>query len=460
VKNNNFFRELKSFLYNEIPLTEEFKQFVQNVIWPMLNELHTGYRLDEKKELTAQIICNLVKTGLTGNVVADNRNNNDKQARKRITIWDALVKNGFCKVCKGSQISQNVTRYRATGNLLNLQKKWDLNALEDLNLKRNTQLEQPTSHALVVLKDKNKKPQSIRKFIELNCQRDDNDYRKPDQRALQNGLNHFKYIENLLNQINTINLSHSWISYATNPETGNRIVFQPNVCLRQIYSEQLFQGGRLYSWGALDGQSMSKEQRQTIKIDGKSVAEIDSQCHNIRLVYHLSNIDERGDVYWPEKIFSNYYSFKNINPDKLKIVRDFVKKCTNIVLNNSTRKTAVQAICGELNNDENKHREFLKTLIFKTENTDVNGIIDRLIQVHPKKVSDKFFINYGMELMRIDGLIMLYTLNELVVERKKPALAIHDSLVVKQTDLKKAQRIFSENYRKFMLYKPVINRKY
>ncbi|MCJ7693466.1 MAG: hypothetical protein MUO22_08640 [Sedimentisphaerales bacterium] len=469
---NLHLRDLKSVLFNESNLTSEFQLFVDKEIWPQLKSLHKKYFLEENKKLTAQIVHNLIETGLTNKTVADSRNKNNKQVRKRVPIWDALAKKKLCKSCKGSEISGLVTRYYATNPLLGLREKWELKLLEDLDLKKNTEEAIPTSHALVVLyrgkvdwltgqslpNEQQKRPQSILKRIEATCQRNRKDIRKPDPQAIQNGLDYFREIENNINTINEENLSHSWLAYASNPDTGNKIAFQPNVCLRQIHSGKLFRGTRLYSWGTLSGQGISKEQRQTIQIDGESAAEIDSHCHAIRLAYHLSGIDKRGDVYWPEKIFRKYYTFKNVSSKKLRIVRDFVKTSTNIVLNTSNSNSARNAIATLLKDSNN--REFLTGLIFKTEATNLKGILERIIKAHPKKVADKFFADYGLDLMCTDGSIMLHVLNEFVVNRQKPALAIHDSLVIKASDVIEAEKVFTKTYHKFTGFKPVLQRKF
>lgn len=469
---NTYFRDLKSERFTESILPSEFRLFVEKEIWPRLKTLHRGYRIKEKKEISAQIIHNLIETGLTNKVVADSRNYNEKETRKRTLVWDAITKKKLCKVCKGSESSRQITRYRASGRLLDFRQKWELKLLEDLDLKRNTKEVKPTSHALVVLysgktdwltgqtlpDEQRKKPVSIRERIEATCQRDSKDIRKPDQRALQNGLDYFRKIENIINAINEENLSHSWLAHVSNPDTGNKIALQPNVCLRQIHSGRLFRGTRLYSWGNLSGQGMSKEQRRTIQIDGEPAAEIDSSCHAIRLAYHLSGIDERGDVYWPEKVFPHYHSFKNISSERLAIVRGFVKISTNIALNVSSKLRATRAIAKTLQDD--KEHRFLTNLIFKTEKTNLKGILERIVKTHPEKVAGKFFNETGLDLMRTDGCIMFHTLIKFVIKRQKPALAIHDSLVVRASDVSQAIEVFTETYYKFTGFEPVLKRKF
>jgi hypothetical protein len=468
---NIHFRELKSWRYCERPLTADFKRFAEDEIWPQLKELKQGRKVNEKKKITAHVVHNLVEAGLTGKVVADSRDVSKNYLR--IQVWDAFVNNGLCKVCVGSEDSRKVSLYRATGHLLNLREIWELALLEDINLRRNTELAEPTRHALVVLysgktdwltgqtlqDEEQKKPQSILKRIEDTAQRDKNDYRKPDPRAVQNGLNHIRAIENIINEINTENLSHSWLALRKVKRVDGDLIdtaFQPNILIRQVHSGKLFRGTRLYSFGGEAGQGMTKEQRQTIKIDGEKAAEVDAKAYHIRMLYHINRIDERGDCYWPNKIFSRYYSFKNATDEKREIVRDFVKKVTMIAINTSSPTSAVRAMAKALRDD--KHKDFLTRTVFETENTDLNGILERLIKAHPEPVSRIFFTGEGLELMRIDGGIMLRVLKQFVVDQHKPALAIHDSLVVKACDVDTIKEIFTEEYLVSLNFKPVLTR--
>ena len=114
-------RELPSFIFAEHRLPDEFRLFVKHRI---LSELYlTGCKIDQKKLLATQIIHNLVETGLTSSCVADSRDWN--VASVRIPIWDHIVEAGYARVCVGSESSGKVTRYRATGRLLD-QRCWQV----------------------------------------------------------------------------------------------------------------------------------------------------------------------------------------------------------------------------------------------------------------------------------------------------------------------------------------------
>ena len=146
---NIHFRDIESWRYTEENLKKEFRLFVENEILPLLKL--RGYKLKAKTEIVAQIAHRLIETGLTNKVLADSRDHNNIDAKKRIPIYDLFVKKGLCKMCKGSEVSGLTTRYSATGKLLERKKEWKLELLEDLNLKKNTEEAKPTSDALVVL---------------------------------------------------------------------------------------------------------------------------------------------------------------------------------------------------------------------------------------------------------------------------------------------------------------------
>lgn len=481
---NIHLRELDSRpYYPEERLTAKFQTFFEKEIWPLLKPLHRGYKLEEKKEVATQCIHSLIGTGLTSTTVADSRDFHKDQLR--IEVWDVLVEKGFCKMGLGSESSKKVTRYYASSYLLRLRENWELKLLVDLNLERNTELAEPSRHALVVLYSGKKdlmtgktlpdeerhQPLSIRKRIKATphvYRR----YRKDgritvDPGALEVRLNFFRKIEDTIEAINRENLKHTWIAKSIHTtELGNIITFPVNVCLRQIHSGGLFRCMRLYSWGDFSGQSLSKEQRKTILIDSEPATEVDSSCNQIRLAYHFCRIDKRGDIYYPEKIFPRYYSFENVSDASLDIVRGFVKICTIIMLNTSNKITAIKAIGKKLRNDENTR--FLTNLIFKVEQTTVSGILERIVKTHPKKVANCFFTedkdewgrNFGTQLMEAESYIMFQVLEKLVIQEKIPALAIHDALVVKEEDVERAEEVFTETYHKIVHFKPVLKRKF
>jgi len=296
-----------------------------------------------------------------------------------------------------------------------------------------------------------RQPMDIREYLRRQCPTDPADRSQPDPEAMENGMDFFRSVEDDINQINTENLRHSWIAFGP---TG--IAFQPNVCLRQIHAGRAFRAVRLYSWGAISAQGLSKEIRRTIRIDDEPAAEIDSSCHAIRMCYHFAHIDADGDVYHPEKVFPAFYAQPNAEADARAIVRGFVKTATNICLNVEERDRATAAISQALR--EHPERPFLNDLIFGREDGRVGGMIDRLVAAHPPRVGERFFSDFGLELMTVDGNIMKHTLLDLVVDQEKPALGIHDSLIVRASDHEHAALAFSRAYAEFMGFLPTLKR--
>jgi len=469
VPGNRHFRNIKSVLFSVRDIPAEFVSFFEGMVWPTLTVLRRRYNVAVLRAAAMHIAYSLIETGLTHKVVADLRGSGE--ARRRVRIWDAFTGAGLCQTCKGPKHSQTVTFYRATSKLLGLQRIWDLRLLTDLNLERNTDTIPPTHHGLVVLirgkmdwltgqelpDDQQRKPMSIRQWIEAHAERDPQDIRKGDPQAVRHGMDHVRAIEDAINAINEGNLSHTWIAYRESEGTGRQAAFQPNVCLRQVHSGAMFRATRLYSWSGVSGQGMPKEQRKTIRIDGKRTAEFDSHCHAIRLTYHMSGMEApKGDSYQPERVFPQYYSFRNASQKP--VIRDFVKKVIKVCLNTESRDVAVKTISNLLWDSPNSR--FLNKTIFSTEGSNINGVLDRIMAVHPPKVVSKFFTEYGLELMTLDGRIMLHTLTELVAQQNIPALAIHDSLLVKVSDVKEAMAMYAETYRQHVGLTPELRREF
>lgn len=469
---NLAFREFDSVFFNERVIPLEFQQFVEQKIWLLLTALRSGYKQDEKRQVATHCLHNLIEAGLTNRVVADSRNKGIKGISQRVAVWDVIIQAGLCRICKGSEDSGRVSLYHATDKLLNLRQRWELELLEHLHLKRNTEEIDPTRLALVVLyagkkdwltgldlpEEKRKQPLSIVERITATAQRKKENIHEPDPQAIKNGMDYTRAAENSMNAINSENLRHSFIAFSLNPETGNQNEFGVNVQLRQVHSGgHLFRCVRLYSWGPLSGQNLAQEQRQTMLIDDEPAAEFDSHCNAIRMLYHLSGIDERGDVYWPEKVFKKYYQFSNTKESARKLLRDFVKLATNICLNVSSEKKAFQALSKNFN--KHKYKTFLQKAI-KTENADLKIMLKRVINVHPEKVQKRLLNNGDLRLTTMESNIMHAVLREFVVNQKRPALAIHDSMVVKTSDIEEAMSVFREKYQETLLFEPVLRRKF
>ena len=384
---------------------------------------------------------------------------------------DLLTKAGFALLCKGSQQSGKVSRYRATTKLLQLRNLWRLRLLEDTHLARNTELSVPTSRALIVLhtgkidlatgapltSSEQKQPVSFVKLIKPYVRRITGTG-APNPQEIDNWVQHLGDLEDVIEQINDSNASHEWRAYYVDEETSKKTYFEPNVKLRQIHVGKLFRATRLYSFGHLSGQNLSKAVRKGMTIDGERVAELDFSGYATRMLYHFGGTDPKGDVYRPELVLPKFYGFENASETKKRIARDFIKRATNICWNVSSRGKANSAVGRLLADAEYGEAQFVRKLIYNVEETTPKGIIERIMKAHPK-LEHRFFTEIGIHLMTTDGRIMLHMLFEFT-KTETPVLAIHDSIVCKASDVDFVRKVMRKTYFKFLVFKPVLNRVY
>ncbi len=462
-RNNLHFRELPSFRFSKQELTDDWREFFTESVLPRISL--RGYKKDQKRELLSHMVHQLVTTTLAGACVSDTRDWHEPGAKLRLQLWDAIEDAGLLRKCVGSESSGFMTRYRATGRLLELQERWELQLLYNMNLMRNTMLDNAVHTALVVIHsgkmdlatgeplaaEQCKQPISIREYVKRKAQRGPDG--KPDPRAIKNGLEYWQGVEDVVDRINRSNLSFSWQAFSTD-RNGREYAFQPNVCLRQVHVGKAFRAARLYSFGHLSGQNLSKDVRRGMLIDGEPTAELDFSGMAPRMLYHFAKHDVKGDVYRPERIFPEYWSYDNAKPEKKTICRDFIKRATNICFNVASYRKANSAV--HLLLKEHPQRAFLRQVIYHIEESDPSEIIKRIRVAHPK-LKEFFFTSQGVELMTVDGNIMKHALLAFA-DAKKPALGIHDAICCRASDAEFAREAMADAYFKFMLFEPVIKR--
>jgi hypothetical protein len=450
-------RNRKSVRFTEYELTDEFQEFVDAKVWPACEGLHPGYKEAAKKALLAQCAHAAISAGLTGQVVADDRGHHVPPMR--IQVWDALCSAGFCISAKGSEVSGKTTRYLAQGKLLSLRKEWKLALLEKPGLQ--TMSEDEDRMDLIVLKTGDTDWVTGRELPE-DQKHAHVPLKKEYHRAFGDPLDGYDANENLLIQINEMNLRHGWRAWAIldkpNGRKPVRVCFQINPAIRQIHSREPHRASRLYTVGRMGGQNLSKALRRSIEIDGSKAAEIDSIAHAIRLTYHMSRLDpDLDDLYQWEQVFPRYAARELRIEEEDLILRTLVKTATNICLNTDSRANATRAIRYAVRNDT--ERRWLYKQV-DNEGDGFDGLLNRLIASHPKVVQDRFFCEFGLFIMRVDGDIMKHTLKRFVVDEEKPALPIHDSLVIRAEDVHQAHKAYAETYAKFTRKMPVMRREF
>lgn len=444
-KNVPQLRDRESSRYATYELAGEFVRFVDVEVLPHV-EL-TGYKKEQKRTVLRHATHNLITTGLMGRVVADGRGNTDAATRQRAGVWDALVAAGWAVQCRGSEISGMVTRYAATPELIHTRTYWRLEMLMDIELARNTATATPTDRALVVLhtgkldpvtgdplpEDERRQPIDFADYVARQAQPGPDG--GPDPRAIENGLAYWREKEDTIESINAQNMAHGWAATCTHPD-GTTTTFQPNVAIRQIHVGDTFQGARLYSFGELSGQNLSKAVRATMRIDGEPAAEWDYSGMHPRMLYARAGIRRvEGDPYRPEEVMPGGGR-----------VRGFIKRALNACINCRTRPAAHSAIANMLKNDAELHEAVGPVAVFT----------DRMLKTHAP-IAPYFFTGVGMELMTSDGTVMLEVMKQ-HRDAGKPALPIHDAVVCRASDAEWTRRVMEEAYYYVLQHHPVIKR--
>ncbi len=427
-------RELKSDQFKPDPVPASFRSTVRQSVIPHLNL--AGYKVNQKIEIAVQICQHLILSNWVGHVIADSRHKSKNGLR--VNVWDSFIKAGLARCCIGSELSGKSSRYQATPKLLNLFKHIDhLDQIEDLTLTRNSNTDNPTERALVVLQTTAKRgPKKLHRLDDM----------------ADNVLRYCRQTEDQVESINTRNLrTHSWCIQS---EDGKRL--RPiNPCLRQVHSKTYGNAARLYGLSIASGQGLTKQQRRLILIDNEPAAELDFSCMSIRMLYHIHQVNPPKGAYRCKRLFPAFARRTCKNKKKRKPVRAFIKQLTNICFNTSSKRAAVGAVQNLLL----KEHPDVAIILASVENISVLELVDRLVGAHPE-IKSRFFTNIGSTLMTIDGGIMLTILDELT-SNDVPAFGIHDSVVCRSTDVDVVEAKMSEVYKRLMNgFDPVIRREF
>lgn len=433
------------------PLPLRFRVFFERVIEPRLTL--RGYKLDEKRELAARIVHSLVVARKRSACVADSRDTHKPGVAMRVAVWNAIRKAGLAKTAIGSELARRTTRYQATPRLMKLRKRWTLDDLVDMNLKRNSHEEAPTSHALVILRSE--KVPATCESPPANKRSREIDFRPM---CSELGMEWLESVEDAIEAFNRNNLAHSWMFRTVDAASDLEPCSPLNPCVRQIhYGGQFFlRGMRFHSWSNLSGQCLSRIERRTILIDGQRVAELDFSGSQLRLLYHWRNIDpDQADVYQPERIFPKAH--RKFDKAERKVLREFVKRATLLCLNVGSRAKAHSSVGKHLS--EHEQRSLLWDAM-NCDGFDIKVLVQRIVQTH-HQIADWFFTSSSGLMMTSESHVM-FRIMKAFTEAGKPALTIHDAIVCKTADVKFAQRVMRKSYQHVHTtrFKPVIKREF
>ena len=208
--------------------------------------------------------------------------------------------------------------------------------------------------------------------------------------------------------------------------------FRPQV--KAVFSNADFSlGGRLYSAGLGDWQSMPQAQRKTIRIDNCRTVELDYNSFHISMLYALEGKQISGDPY-------SSVAHKSMRP--------LVKKLLLTVLNASSIREAASSMVNQVLTLQSK--PFLKERDLKflkawwNHKPNWYELIDRLRQDHPL-IGNFFCSGAGLYLQRIDAQIMRNVLLNLA-EKDIPCLPVHDSAIVQYFRSHELQKAMQQAY--------------
>lgn len=441
-QSNKNLRERASVPYYERNMPLSFREHAIAELLPLL--VFTGRKITEQHRVATHCLHNAVLAGIVGKSVGDSRNTNRPGVRLRVRMWDALVAGRLVIMQKGSEASGRQTRYLATSLLLKHFHEWPLEQLINFQLVRNTTSpRQPSRDALVVLRSGNEDSNKALPMPE------------DELNACFGGVSIAAYLENVeddIEFINRSNLRHSWEAFKELPDGCYR-AFQPNVCFRQLHSKRLMLYARLYTWDTTSAQNLPKLERQMMRIDGESVAELDYAGLHIRMLYHFEGDDpsRTTDIYRPECVLPGAC----LESETQASARRFVKSATNILLNNSTRKRAILAVGGLLHGNA---ESLIWASLLRQEGITARDAVDRIVSAHPK-VKHRFFTEIGSLLQTLDGMVMRHILMAFAMENR-PALGIHDSVLCRASDAGFAEAMMKIHYHALFGFWPAIRQVY
>lgn len=197
-------------------------------------------------------------------------------------------------------------------------------------------------------------------------------------------------------------------------------------------------GGRLYceAFMGISFQSLSQEERSTIKIDGEATVEYDYSGFHINILYALKGLQ------------------LDIIPYELPgVPKILTKKLLLISLNEKSEAKIPSTMAHEVYTLKNKPLVSKRDLSFlqaanKLEAEDWKDMISKVKSLH-FPIKEHFCSDAGIHLMGIDSAIMMKVLLHFA-EEGIPALPIHDSVIVPERYGEELKYVMEETYKKHM----------
>jgi hypothetical protein len=325
-------------------------------------------------------------------------------AKARKPAVDHLVEHGYIEFKKGGKNASGftpgvVSLVMPTEKLYLLYRSM---AGEDFCVKQHKK----ANRELIVLKGRNKKVMALE-----------------DTEQICKWRNH-------LLEMNQVNRTHKW-SY-TNKD-GNSVALSPwDLTLQRVFLE-----GSLTTYGRIHcvAQSLGKDQRRSLMIDGEQTTEFDYAGMQVALAYGESG--KQGIDISSYDPTSDPYALPGYD-------RATVKQVVSIAFNCDSRLKTIQTL----------RRKKLEDLAGGKGNPAINGILDAIIQQHPV-LQPYIFSDAWRTLNYAESTIMMELLNH-CRGFGVPVLPVHDCLICRVSDHYKAAQFMSRVFEMEYGFKPRI----
>ena len=204
---------------------------------------------------------------------------------------------------------------------------------------------------------------------------------------------------------------------------SNRITYDGNNIFMKstrIFNDGSFlKGGRIYN----SFQNIEKSKRDSLKIDGEDLVEIDFKCFHLAILYGIKGLEMKDSPYEGYKGFT----------------REECKKAVMICLNSKSERMARNSIENNLGKTKKEARYFIANFKYSHQN-----------------ISESLFSNSGLKVHYKESLVMMDIIRK-CAKVNIPIIPKHDGALCKRSDIVRLMRIFSVSCQKTLKFKAEVS---
>ena len=208
------------------------------------------------------------------------------------------------------------------------------------------------------------------------------------------------------------------------------------------HTNDLHHGGRLYTHTVWGIQQLESDSRQYIKIDGEPTVELDFSGLSIRMLYSKIGRGFDGDPYT-----GVLDAIPRLDLDEKVVIRDFMKKLLQAILNSDEKADAVGSGNFEIH-EQCKREKFKVRNVLRKHGISVSQLVDMFKELHDP-IKDYFCSKIGLELQYLDSRIALKVINHFN-KLRIPVLTVHDSFIIQSRYADQLHQVMSKSYMSVM----------